>query len=163
MSAPPSQQHRQRHCEAANRQTVNAGVGTRTSEMRKWPIRRIVPVSNARAYPATTAGRCATVSDTYDSATASTAAGIRMLANGMTSTFAGSDMVVVRWKYHAIGSASASSMMNEMKISSNAASTKPRPSSKNDSRRASCPRCPAKPSRNSRTSERNCAARVGRL
>ena len=63
-------------------------------------------------------------------ATANTAAGIRMLARGMTSTFAGSDMVVVRWKYHAIGRASETSMMAEIRISSEAARTNPAPRSK---------------------------------
>ena len=49
---------------------------------------------------------------------------------GITSAFAGSDMVVVRWKYHAIGRASETSMMDEINISSHAASTKPVPRSK---------------------------------
>lgn len=98
----------------------------------------------------------------YDSATASTAAGIRTLARGMTSTFAGSDIVVVRWKYHAIGSASESSMMNEISISSDAARTKPMPLRRMmvaDLR----PVIWARPSRTRRKSERNCAAAVGRL
>lgn len=59
-------------------------------------MRRMVPVSNASEYPAMTAGKCANQKATYESATARTAAGIKMLARGMTSTFAGSDMVVLR-------------------------------------------------------------------
>ncbi len=57
----------------------------------------------------------------YDNATARTAVGKSTEAIGMTSALAGSDIVVARWKYQAIGSASDRLMMTETKSNSAAA------------------------------------------
>ena len=123
-------------------------------------MNRTVPVSSASEQPATFAGRNASQRPQYDSATASTALGSSTEAMGIISALAGSAVVVARWKYHAIGSASAKLMTIETKSSSEALSTtRVAPTRVTFARRL--PTTLPSALRNSRISTRNCAARVG--
>ncbi len=78
-----------------------------------------------RRMPAIFAGTNASQCEAYESATARTALGKSTEAIGMTSAFAGSAMVVARWKYHAIGNASARLMTIETNSSSVGAQQQP--------------------------------------
>src|SRR5947207_4012355 len=78
--------------------THSSGVATRTSATRRLPSQRTVPFITSTETPATTAATFASAGDTYDAATAKTAAGISTPVSGTTTRFAGKPTTVARWK-----------------------------------------------------------------
>ena len=108
------------------------------------------------------AGIHASHAETYDNATATTAVGRSIPAIGMTSAFAGSDSVVTRWKYQAMGSVRANWMMADP-ITNSAAASKTEAVRTVTKFATGLPTISANCERISRRSERNCAALVGKL
>jgi hypothetical protein len=99
---------------AANSATGSAGVATRRSAARSPPSTRTVPVMVCTRTPVTSAGTCASALETKPSASVITAAGNSSPARGTTTMLAGSASTMARWKYQAMGSASATCITAEM-------------------------------------------------
>ncbi len=147
---------------AATSETASVGVGTRTSEMRRWPMRRTFRSAASSAYPAIDRWDQASQWDRYESATARTALGKSTDAIGMTSALAGSAMVVARWKYQAIGKRQRQldDGRDEKQFGGSQQQTCVMPHHQKVRRRGGRPP-PAMLSRTRRSSTRNSAARVG--